>query len=168
MSIPALIQDCSVKIEGNEKILGIASFKMPEISFKEEEINVLGLGAHKEVLTGQPEALATTIKFLGLDKAALKLKTGKRVNLVLSAAVQMVVDNNIKSVPVYGTFRGTIKKHDLGEITSGGKFEPEIEINLIYFKLEIDNEPQYEIDQINNILFIDGENLRADIDAIVK
>ncbi|WP_297407446.1 phage major tail tube protein, partial [uncultured Cetobacterium sp.] len=83
MSIPALIQECSVKIEGNEKILGIASFKMPEISFKEEEINVLGLGAHKEVLIGQPEAMATTIKFLGLDKAALKLKTGKRINLVL-------------------------------------------------------------------------------------
>lgn len=165
--IPSVITDCSVKINGNDKVIGIAEFPLPDITFKEEEINVLGLGAIKEVLVSMPEAMSTTIKFLGFDKTALKLKAGKGVNLVLAAAIQALDENdNTTQVALYANVKGTIKSHKLGTIGLNGKLEPEIEINLSYFKLEIDGSILYEIDQRNKILIVDGEDLRAKINAI--
>lgn len=165
--IPSVITDCSVKINGNDKVIGIAEFPLPDITFKEEEINVLGLGAIKEVLVSMPEAMSTTIKFLGFDKTALKLKAGKGVNLVLAAAIQALDENdNTTQVALYANVKGTIKSHKLGTIGLNGKLEPEIEINLSYFKLEIGGNILYEIDQRNKILIVDGEDLREKINAI--
>lgn len=165
--IPSLIQDSAIKINGSEKIVGVANFQLPELSFKEEEINVLGLGAYKEVLKSMPESMSTTLKFLGVDKTALKLKIGKKVDLVVAAAIQQENEDEIGEIALYATIRGVIKDHKFGEISSGGKLEPEITINLSYFKLEIDDNVLYEIDQKNSVLIVDGEDLRAGINAII-
>lgn len=166
--IPSIIKSCSVKINGNDKIIGIAEFTLPDLTFKEEEINVLGLGAMKEVVVTMPEAMSTTIKFLGVDKTALKLKTGKGINLVLAAAIQIVDENdNSGEMALFANIKGTIKSHKLGTVGPNGKLEPEIEINLSYFKLEIDNDVLYEIDQRNEVLVLDGEDLRAGVNAII-
>lgn len=166
--IPSIIKSCSVKINGNDKIIGIAEFTLPDLTFKEEEINVLGLGAMKEVVVTMPEAMSTTIKFLGVDKTALKLKAGKGINLVLAAAIQIVDENdNSGEMALFANIKGTIKSHKLGTVGPNGKLEPEIEINLSYFKLEIDNDVLYEIDQRNEVLVLDGEDLRAGVNAII-
>lgn len=166
--IPSIIKSCSVKINGNDKVIGIAEFTLPDLTFKEEEINVLGLGAMKEVVVTMPEAMSTTIKFLGVDKTALKLKAGKGINLVLAAAIQIVDENdNSGEMALFANIKGTIKSHKIGTVGPNGKLEPEIEINLSYFKLEIDNDVLYEIDQRNEVLVLDGEDLRAGINAII-
>lgn len=167
--IPSLIKDCSVKINGSDKIIGIAEFSIPEVTYKEEEINVLGIGAYKEVMGSMPEAMGTTIKFLGLHKTALRLKAGKGVNLVLAAAIQVLDENdNLSEIAMFTNVRGTIKSHKFGVVGSNGKLEPEIEINLTYFKIEVDGDVLYEIDQKNKIMIIDGEDLRAGINAITE
>lgn len=166
--IPSIIKSCSVKINGNDKVIGIAEFTLPDLTFKEEEINVLGLGAMKEVVVTMPEAMSTTIKFLGVDKTALKLKAGKGINLVLAAAIQIVDENdNSGEMALFANIKGTIKSHKIGTVGPNGKLEPEIEINLSYFKLEIDNDVLYEIDQRNEVLVLDGEDLRAGVNAII-
>lgn len=166
--IPSVVKECSVKINGSDKVIGVAEFPLPDIAFKEEEINVLGLGAMKEVIVSMPEAMSTTIKFLGVDKTALKLRAGKGINLVLAAAIQALDENdNAAEIGLFANVKGTIKSHKLGTIGPNGKLEPEIEINLSYFKLEIDGIVLYEIDQKNRILIVDGEDLRAGINAII-
>ncbi|WP_297487445.1 phage major tail tube protein [uncultured Cetobacterium sp.] len=165
--IPSLIQECAVKINGSEKIVGVSSFQLPDISFKEEEINVLGLGGYKEVIKSMPEAMTTTMKFLGVDKTGLKLTAGKKINLILAAVIQKEDDEKIGEIGLYVTIKGSIKSHKFGEVAQNGKLEPEIEINLSYFKLEIDKEIIYEIDQKNTVLIVEGEDLRAGINAII-
>ena len=166
--IPSIIKDCSVKINGNDKVVGIAEFPLPDITFKEEEINVLGLGTIKEVIVSMLEAMSTSIKFLGVDKTALKLRAGKGINLVLAAAIQVLDENdNATEIGLFANVKGTIKTHKLGTVGQNGKLEPEIEVNLSYFKLEIDGSILYEIDQRNRILIVDGEDLRAGINAII-
>lgn len=168
MTIPSIIKDCAVKINGNEKILGVAEFSIPEITFGEEEINVLGLGRIKETIVSMPEAMTTTMKFLGVDETALKIRAGKGINLILAAAIQVLDENeNSSEIPLYATIKGTVKSHKFGNIGPNGKLEPEVEINLTYFKLEINGKIQYEIDQRNNALILDGEDLRAGVKAIL-
>lgn len=166
--IPSVVKECSVKINGNNKVVGVAEFSLPEVVFNEEEINVLGIGKIKEVIVSMPEAMTTTMKFLGVDKTSLKLKAGKGINLVLAAAIQALDENdNASEIGMFANVKGTIKSHKFGTIGANGKLEPEIEINLSYFKLEIDGTILYEIDQKNQILIIDGEDLRAGINAII-
>ncbi len=110
----------------------------------------------------------STLKFTGVDKTALKLTAGRGVNLVIASAIQQLNDDgNVDYVPMFATIKGTIKSHKLSPITRQGKLEPEIDINLSYYKLEINNVNLYEIDQANAVCMIDGNDLMAGVKSII-
>ena len=163
--IQSLIADALVK-ESGTNILGMTSYTLPEVVFKEEEITGLGTGNIKEVLKNNVEALTLPLKISGVDKKSLQLLQKNKVSLVLAAAVQKDEDE-LGWTPVIATVKGSVKSFKMGEVTKGGKFEPEIELNLTYYKLEVDEEVIYEIDQINNVMIIDGKDINDGIRAAI-
>ncbi|MBC2855361.1 phage major tail tube protein [Cetobacterium sp. 2A] len=161
--IPSLIADALVKVNGSQTV-GLASYNLPEISYKEEEITGLGTGSRKEILKNSIESLSMSLKIRGVDKEAISILKKNKVTLVLAAAVQVDGDD-LSYLTIVATVKGSVKSFKMGEISKAGKLEPEMELNLDYYKLEINDEVIHEIDQINNTLVIDGRDIYDGIKA---
>ena len=166
--LPGVINDVIIKLGGSEELIGVGSITLPDVENKTEEVTGLGVGAHEVVIHGLYNSLSMTIKFLGMAKSSLVTK-GKSVNLVMIAAAQGVNDSehSLEFKKIIVTVKGAVKSSKGGEISHGGKVEPEKTLALTYYKLEIDGEVQHEIDVFNKIAIVDGENVREVIDSIL-
>ncbi|MGL5123267.1 MAG: phage major tail tube protein [Fusobacteriaceae bacterium] len=166
--LSSTIVDAIVKLEGSEELVGVATVTLPDIEGKTEEMSGLGVGNFEEVVTGLYNSMSLTLKFRGMAKNNIKTK-GKSVGLVITAAIQGRDKQNHEAITqkVLITVKGTIKSSKEGEISKGGKIEPERTLSLTYYKLEVDGDVHYEIDVFNQIAVIDGENILEAVNSIL-
>jgi P2 family phage contractile tail tube protein len=166
--LPTLITDAIVRIEGSEEIVGIATITLPDMENKTEEISGLGMGNYEEVVIGLQSAMSVTLKFRGMSKNTLKTR-GKPINLVAVAVLQGRdgQTHDVMTQKLVVSMKGQIKSSKEGELSKGGKVEPERVLSLTYYKLEIDGEVQNEIDVFNRKVVIDGEDVLAAINTML-
>lgn len=164
-AVPSLIADALVKVNGSQAI-GLTSYSLPEIKFKGEEVGGLGVGPKTENIKNLVEPLTMSLKIRGVDVDAITLIQKNKINLVLAAAIQVDGDE-LSWIPVVATIKGSASSFKMGEITKGGKLEPEMELNLDYYKLEIKGKIINEIDQDNNVVFVDGRDIYDGIKSVL-
>lgn len=163
--VPSLIADALVKVNGSQTI-GLASYSLPEIKFKGEEVSGLGVGAKTENVKNMVEPMTMSLKIRGVDIDAIDLIQKNKINLVLAAAIQVDGDE-LSWIPVIATIKGSTSSFKMGEIAKGGKLEPEMELNLDYYKLEIKGKVINEIDQDNNVVVVDGRDIYGGIKSVL-
>ncbi len=165
---PGVINDAIVSLNGEGEMIGIVKVTPPEITFKTEEIVGLGLSSYEEVIDGLVDTMTTNVGFSGLSKS-ISFGKGKSFNLIVTAAIQGTDDEDgtTKYQKIVHTIRGKVKSIKSGELSRGGKVEPEVEIATTYYKHEIDGKTITEIDVFSRKTVIDGEDIRSEINNIL-
>lgn len=165
---PGMIEDAIVRQDGSNELIGIGTVTLPDIENKTETIIGLGTDEYEHVLSTAFNALTLKIKFIGPIKT-INFSNGKVVSLIIKAAIGGLDDESHEEAHqvITVSMKGRVKKrsgYDLGKAT---KAEPEIEFSATYYKLEIDGEVITEIDKLNRIVVIDGNDLRAPLDNLL-
>lgn len=154
------IVDAICRKDGTEELVGLATVTLPDIENSTEEMEGLGLGKYEEVIGNYFGALTLGLKFTGISKD-IKFSQGKTINLIIKAEINTIDDSthDNNNQPLAVSVKGKIKKRTGGELGRSVKNEPEIEIALTYYKLEVSGEVIHEIDVFGKIAIIDGEDL---------
>lgn len=161
---PGVIKDAIVRKDGTEELVGLATITIPDIQNKVETISGLGVTEYEHVLDTAFDAMSLVLKFSGITKA-IKFSKGKTVSLIIKVAASGLDDESHEETEQIATIsvKGRVKRRSGGEIGIATKNEPEIELALTYYKYEIEGETIVEIDTLNKIAIIDGEDLRASL-----
>ena len=64
-----------------------------------------------------------------------------------------------REVPVKAEIKGFFKEFDTGKIKGRESAEAEATISVIYYKLEVDNKEVVEVDVMNNIYKVEGNDV---------
>lgn len=162
---PSIIEDAIVKIDGTNELIGVATVTLPDIEHKKETISGLGVDEYEYVSSQSYNLLNLTIKFIGKHKG-MKLKTGnKTVSLIIKGYIGGMDDatHDYDKQIITCSVKGKVFKRSGGELGRALKNESELSLTLTYYKEEIDGEVVVEIDKLNKITVIDGEDVAGEI-----
>ncbi|MCF6764830.1 phage major tail tube protein [Thiotrichales bacterium 19S3-7] len=141
--------------------LGEASeVQLPKITLKTADWSAAGISGVVEVDLGKVEKMESSFKLKGIHTRPIAtLGVGNTIPLILRAAIKNA-DGSIKQMNI--EMRGLIKEIDYGTLNGEDMGESTILLNVHYYRLSENNEDIIEIDPLNNIRKINGENTLAD------
>lgn len=159
---PGIIKDAIVRKDGTEELVGIATITIPDIQNKVETVTGLGVTEYEHVLDTAFDAMSLVLKFSGMTKA-VNFSKSKTVSLIIKIAAGGLDDKTHEEAMEVVTIsvKGRVKRRSGGEVGVATKNEPEVELALTYYKYEIEGETITEIDTLNKVAVVDGEDLRA-------
>lgn len=169
MFLAKIIVDAIVRKDGTNEIVGTGTVTLPDLENAVEEVKGLGIGTHEHVIQSTFNSMTLQLKFLGISKN-VNLGSGKILNLVIKASTGGIETDTheMDEKEIVVSCKGYVKKRTGGELGKGSKNEPEVEIALSYYKLEIDGEVSAEIDVYNRIAVIDGEDVYQKTKSILS
>ncbi len=159
---PGLIKDAIVRKDGTDELVGLATVTLPDVQNKVETVSGLGVTEYEHVLDTAFDAMSLVLKFTGMTKV-VNFSKGKTVSLIIKIASSGLNDETHEEEMQVSTIsiKGRVKRRTGGEVGVATKNEPEVEIALTYYKYQIEDEVIAEIDTLNKIAILDGEDLRA-------
>lgn len=169
-SIPEKIINYNVYNE-LEKLVGVgAEFKLP--SFEEQTETISGAGIAGEYESPTPGHFASQeveIPFRVLNASALELMKKRLTTIFLRGAIQeldistgKIVEKDFKV-----TIRGLHKGLDCGTIAPGKPMEATCKIEVLYTKIEAAGATLLEVDKLNMVHVVNGEDQLAKIRAMM-
>lgn len=168
--VPEKINDANAYLDGVKMIGTGASFDLPEINMKTSNISGGGINGEIDSPTiGQFESMEQTVSFNTLYSSAIGMLSPKStVNLTFRAS-QQVYDKtggyNFKGLRVVE--KGRVKKFKPGKIEKGEGMEAEVTLELTYILIEVGGESVLEIDKLNGVYKVNGEDMLAEINALI-
>lgn len=168
--VPEKINDANAYLDGVKMIGTGASFDIPEINMKTSTISGGGINGEVDSPTiGQFESMEQAVSFNTLYSSAIGMLSPKSaVNLTFRAS-QQVYDKtggyNFKGLRVVE--KGRVKKFKPGKIEKGEGMEAEVTLELTYILIEVDGESVLEIDKLNGVYKVNGEDMLAEINALI-
>lgn len=168
--VPEKINDANAYLDGVKMIGTGASFDLPEINMKTSTISGGGINGEIDSPTiGQFESMEQTVSFNTLYSSAIGMLSPKStVNLTFRAS-QQVYDKtggyNFKGLRVVE--KGRVKKFKPGKIEKGEGMEAEVTLELTYILIEVGGESVLEIDKLNGVYKVNGEDMLAEINALI-
>lgn len=149
--------------EDATEYLGISEATLPEISNITEEISGAGInGKYETAILGQIEPMTLTLNFRTVTRNAINLFEPRRHNLDLRAAQQ-------NQDPTKGVVGVTRVKHILtvvpkklnpGKLATASAAEVSGEYAVMYYASYIDGKKMLEIDPLNYIYYVNGQDNR--------
>lgn len=169
MFLAQVIVDAIVRKDGSNEIVGMGTVTLPDLENTVEEVKGLGIGTHEHVIQNLFNSMTLQLKFTGISKN-INLGAGKILNLVIQASTGGIETDTheMEEKKIEISCKGHVKKRTGGELGRGSKNEPEVEIALSYYKLEIDGEVSAEIDVFNRIATVDGEDVYQKTKSILS
>lgn len=164
--VPELINAYNVYLSG--RLLGVSGeVELPELEAMTETIEAAGiLGEIETPATGHFSSTTVKIPFAILHEDVFKLMdTTKALELTLRGSEQFMdrKTGNTEDIPVKIVIRGKAKTNTLGNLSKGKKGEPEIEIETLYIKVDVNNSTVLELDKLNFKYVVNGKDLMAKI-----
>ena len=139
---------------------GMSEVTLPEISNLTEEISGAGMGGKVEAVI-----LTTTFNFRTVTKNAIKLHEPREHHIDLRVAQQN--KNTTKGVTEIGKVKHlltiTPKKLNPGKVATASAAEVSGEYATTYYATYIDGKKVLEIDPLNYIYFVNGQDWLADV-----
>ena len=108
------------------------------------------------------DGAAGRIKFNSIYPDFVKLAANpfKLRSVIVRASMQVWDQNGVDGeVPVKAEMRGFFREWDSGNVKKGENAEAEATLSVIYFRLEVDGNEIVEVDTINNIYKVEGEDV---------
>lgn len=163
MALPKKLKQLNLFNDGNS-YLGVAkSVTLPKLGRKLEPYRGGGMDGPVKVDMGHSDdGLQLEWTLGGWDLIALRQFGAVRADGVMlrfAGSVQQDDSGNVSAVEV--VTRGRHEEIDFGESTSGEDTEHKITTALTYYKLSVDGDTITEIDLLNMIFIVDGEDLLA-------
>ena len=136
MIIPEVMNNYNVYNDRAKKLIGISGeVELPELEAITDTVEAAGvLGEVEDPVTGQ------------FSSAKINSSTG-----------------GTDYVPVKIVVRGKATTSSLGKLVKGKKGEPEIELEILYIKVMINNRTTLELDKLNFKFAINGKDMLAKI-----
>lgn len=162
--IPEVLNHYNVYNDAAKKLIGISGeIGLGDLEAITDTIEGAGvLGEIEDPVTGQFSSLKIKIPFSVLYEDLFSLmNTTKPPQLTLRASMQCMDPTTGETgyYPVKIVVRGKASKTGLGKVTKGKKGEPEIELEILYIKIMINNKTTLELDKLNFKFVLNGVDM---------
>lgn len=167
MDIPTIINAFNVYQDGSLLVGITGEVALPDIEMKTTTINGSGiLGDFEESVIGQFNSLKIEIPFRTLSDGVFSvLSPLKAINLTLRGSIQGIdtatscpTKKNIRIV-----VRGKSTSFKPGTLKNGDQMGCSTTLELTYYMIEVDGVKKLEIDKLNSIFVLNGEDMLKDI-----
>ena len=168
--IPEKINDYNVYLDGTKMIGVAASVTLPEVNMKTSTVSGVGVNGELDSPTiGLFEKMEQELQFNTLYSSAMDvLSPLSAVNLTLRAA-QQVYDKtggyDFKGLRVVEM--GRVKSFKPGKVEKGEAMDAVVRLELTYLMIEVDGEQLLEIDKLNSIYKVRGEDMLAGVNSLI-
>lgn len=148
--------------DDGERLLGTATVELPEIAYMADTLSGAGIAGEIETPTlGHLQAMQLTINWNTIEKGTLSLLQNKGRTLTLRSSQQQLdaAEGKMVSVPVKIVVKTLPKSGALGSFEPGAKTDSTSVLEVIYLKVDINQETQCELDKLNYICKFGDEDL---------
>lgn len=152
--------------KGGKDLIGVVDVELPKIQYITDSIKGAGiLGELETPTTGQTKALKTKLTFRTNDADMIGLLDCSGQDLELRHAVQKYdAAGGKRGFEQHRVvLRGFPTEGDFGKLESGASGGSSVELELVYFKYEIDSAVKVEIDKLNYKCVINGTDTLAEV-----
>lgn len=168
--IPEKINDYNAYLDGTKMIGVAASVSLPPVKMKTSTVSGVGVNGELDSPTiGQFESMEQEIQFNTLYSSAMDaLSPLTNVNLTLRAA-QQVYDKTggyaFKGLRVVEM--GRVKSFEPGKVEKGEAMEAKVILELTYLMIEVDGNQLLEVDKLNGVYKVNGEDMLAGVKSLI-
>lgn len=157
--------------DDTEKLVGVAAeVTLPTLESMSETVSGAGLlGEFESPTIGHFGSITIEIQFRALmDKSFSLLKNSGR-SIVLRATQQSydMSGGGIQKRGLKITLRGIPKALELGKLAVGAPTESKNTTEVLYIKIEENGRTLLELDKLNFIYIVDGEDMLADVRNLI-
>lgn len=168
MIIPEVINNYNVYDSKAKKLIGISGeVELPNLEAITDTIEAAGiLGEVEDPVTGQFSSMKIKIPFSNLYTDQFNLMdTTNPPQLTLRGSMQVMnsATGETDYVPVKIVAIGKSTTSSMGKLSKGKKGEPEIEMEVLYLKVMINNKITLELDKLNFKYVLNGKDMLAKI-----
>ncbi len=166
--IPEVLNHFNVYNDSAKKLIGISGeLELPEMEAITDTIEGSGvLGEIEDPVTGQFSSMKMKIPFSVLYEDMFSImNTTKPPQLTLRASMQCMDPSTGETgyYPVKIVVRGKASTSNMGKVVKGKKMEPEVELEILYIKIQINNKTVMELDKLNFKFVLNGVDMLAKI-----
>lgn len=166
--IPEVLNHYNVYNDRAKKLIGISGeIELGELEALTDTIEGAGvLGEIEDPVTGQFASIKMKIPFSVLYEDLFSIiNTTTPPQLTLRASMQCMDPKSGATgyYPVKIVVRGKATNTSLGKAAKGKKMEPEVELELLYIKIQINNQTTLELDKLNFKFVLNGVDMLAKI-----
>lgn len=165
-TIPTKINRYNVYNRGN-RLLGMGDeLTLPDFEPSSETVSGAGiLGEIDDPTPGYFANQEIEIPFRILDKEATDmLDITKAVQLEIRGAEQTTnSEGDIEFLGVRAVVRGRCKKFAPGKMKAGNPMDTTITLSILYILIELEGEPVLELDKMNEVFKINGNDILAKV-----
>ena len=166
--IPEVLNHYNVYNDKAKKLIGISGeIELGELEALTDTLEGAGvLGEIEDAVTGQFASIKIKIPFSVLYEDMFSIiDTTNPPQLTLRASMQCMGPTTGETgyYPVKIVVRGKATNTNLGKATKGKKMEPEVELEVMYIKIQINNKTTLELDKLNFKFVLNGKDMLAKI-----
>ena len=166
--IPEVLNHFNVYNDSAKKLIGISGeLELPEMEAITDTLEGSGvLGEIEDPVTGQFSSMKMKIPFAVLYEDMFSImNTTKPPQLTLRASMQCMDPSTGETgyYPVKNVVRGKASTSNMGKVVKGKKMEPEVELEILYIKIQINNKTVLELDKLNFKYVLNGVDMLAKI-----
>lgn len=165
--VPERLINFRAYLSGNV-LAGVATIELPELEAMTDTVSGAGIaGELDSPILGHFGSMTTTITWRTITAAAAQLAKQKSHELEFRGSQQIndAANGVYKTSSVRLAMRCTPKRIGLGSFEVGSTTDTETEFEVTYLKLVVEGVTRIEIDKLNMICIIDGEDALASVRA---
>ena len=170
MNIPEKLINFKCYLDGSNEVIGIVDATIPDIEYMTETLSGAGIAGEIESTTlGHTGVMTITLSFRSLVTKNILMLKQKRYALELKGALQETdpTTGAIIVIPMSASMRVVPKKGILGKLTVAKPLDSSNEFSVDYIKLTISGETVLEIDKLNMIANVGGEDVLTEVRAAI-
>lgn len=166
--LPEVINHFNIYDDSANKLIGVSGeIELPEMEAITDTLEGSGvLGEIEDPVTGQFQSMKIKIPFAVLYEDMFSIiNTTKPPQLTLRASLQCMDPTTGETgyYPVKIVLIGKATNTNLGKLTKGKKGEPEVELEILYIKVTVNNTTVLELDKLNYKFVLNDVDMLATI-----
>lgn len=140
--------------------VGMAKTTLPKIEFNKETFTGYGImGSIKKGAKGDVKEMTCSLEFMNMTQEHFDALDPYGKYITIRGSVQKGATTQAVKAVIFAE----ADSYDPGNLEKGKKMDTKLEVSTTYYYLEIDGEPQIEIDQINDVFKIKGVEKRLKV-----
>ena len=150
----------------SSRLLGIADVELPDLKFNSVDIAGAGVAGKLDLpILGHTESIEIGLNWRTVNEDALKLARQTGMDLALYGANQNLDNSDGQSTveQIKISVRGLAKTATLGKFEPASSTETKTVIEVIYLKIEVDGVEKLELDKLNFVYKVDGDDFLNDV-----
>lgn len=167
MKIPQVVNRYNLYRKGTKLVGLTGEVELPAVTMVTDTLEGAGTGGNMDIpVIGLTENIDIQIPFMSLTKDLFSLANpGEAEDLTLRGAIQGTdpATGKISYTSIAISMRGTVKEITPGTVKSGGRMESSVTMTLSYYKIALDGETVLEIDKLNNVFVVNGDDVLKEV-----